>query len=295
MNYKNIFIVSVLVIGIISAFILMPKSIGNTGKIIAKSMPTNPENREEIKTLRIAGSTTVLPIAQKAAEKYMKEYSNVNIEISGGGSSVGIKSVGEGTADIGAASRSAKPGEIERYGLVDHVIAKDGIAIIVHPTNPIKSLTGEQIKKIYDGTYSNWKELNGPDMEIVIVNRDSNSGTREFFQNHVMNKEDFRNDAKIIEKNSNGAVKQTVSQIPASIGYVGLGYVDNSVKALKINVNENLIEPTIDNVKNGIYPISRSLHMYTKTKATGIAKDFIDFILSSEGQEIVTEENFVSL
>jgi len=247
-----------------------------------------------VKTLKIAGSTTVLPIVQKAAEEYMKKHPDVDIQVSGGGSSVGIHQVGEGIADIGMASRELKDEEKSRYpNLKPMVIAKDGIAIIVHPDNPITSLTLEQIRGIYNGTYTNWKEVGGPDKEIVVINRDSASGTREFFWKHVMQKDDFV--ATALEKNSNGAVKQTVSQTPNAIGYVGLGYVDNSVKAVKIKKDGMEIEPTVENVLNGEYPISRSLYMIANGEPEGIAKDFIDFVLSEEGQKIVEEEGFVPI
>jgi len=248
----------------------------------------------EIQTLKISGSTTVLPIAQRAAEEYMKQHPNVDIQVSGGGSSVGIRSVGEGSVDIGMASRELKSSEKTSYpNLVQHVIAKDGIAIIVNPNNPVSQLTIEQVKGIYNGTYTNWLELGGNDLEIVVVGRDSASGTREFFWEHIMEKEDFRND--MLEMNSNGAVHDKVATTPGAVGYVGLGYVDEEVKGLRIWNNDEWVEPTIMNVKNGKYPIARNLNMFTNGEPTGLTKDFIDFILSSEGQQIVEEEGFVSI
>jgi phosphate transport system substrate-binding protein len=247
---------------------------------------------QEIETLSVTGSTTVLPIVQKTAEKYMDLHSTVNILVSGGGSSVGVKSAGEGTADIGMASRDMKDEEKTNYPDVKPiVVARDGIALIVHPSNPVSSLPVEEVKGIYKGTYTNWSELGGDDMEIVVVGRDSASGTREFFWTEVMDKEDFV--ATMLEKNSNGAVKQTVSQTPGAIGYVGLGYIDEAVKAVKVREGSRETEPTVENVKNGSYPISRSLYLLVKGEPTGLAKDFIDFILSEEGQSIVEEEGFV--
>jgi phosphate transport system substrate-binding protein len=247
---------------------------------------------QEIETLSVTGSTTVLPIVQLTAEKYMDLHSTVNILVSGGGSSVGVKSVGEGTADMGMASRDMKDEEKTSYPDVKPiVVARDGIAVIVHPSNPVSSLTVEEIKGIYKGIYTNWSELGSDDMEIVVIGRDSASGTREFFWTEVMDKEDFV--ATMLEKNSNGAVKQTVSQTPGAIGYVGLGYIDETVKAVKVREGSREIEPTVENVKNGSYPISRSLYLLVKGEPTGLAKDFIDFILSEEGQRIVEEEGFV--
>jgi phosphate transport system substrate-binding protein len=246
----------------------------------------------EIQTLSVQGSTTVLPIAQKAAEKYMDLHANVNIQVSGGGSSVGVRSAGEGTSDIGMASRELQDAEKSEYpDLKPITIARDGIALIVHPSNSVSQLTVEEVKGIYDGTYTNWSDLGGEDMKIVVVGRDSASGTREFFWEHVMKKEDFV--AGMLEKNSNGAVKQTVTQTPGAIGYVGLGYIDSTVKALNIKAGDKEVKPTIDNVKNGSYPISRSLYLLVNGEPQGLAKDFIDFILSDEGQAIVEEEGFV--
>jgi len=280
MNIKKGIAIS-MIIGIIG-IIIIAALIGGWFK------PTETEN------INIKGSTTVLPIAQEVAELYMTKNPNINILISGGGSSVGIQSVGEGIADIGMASRELKDEEKSGYpNLKPIVIAKDGIVIIIHPNNPITNLTLDQIRCIYNGTYTNWKEVGGPDKEIVVINRDSASGTREFFWKHVMHKDDFVPTA--LEKNSNGAVKQTVSQTPDAIGYVGLGYVDSTVKAVNIKNDGMEIEPTVENILNGKYPISRSLYMITNGEPEGIIKDFIDFVLSDEGQGIVEEEGFVPL
>ncbi|MDD4254860.1 MAG: phosphate ABC transporter substrate-binding protein [Methanofollis sp.] len=247
---------------------------------------TTPES------LSVTGSTTVLPVAQKAAEAYMDTDLQADIQVSGGGSSVGVQAVGEGTADIGMASRDLKDSEKEKYpDLVQHVVAKDGIAVIVHPANTVETVTTAQVKAIYQGAITNWKELGGPDMAVVVVGRDSASGTREFFQEAVMNKEDFV--PSQLEKNSNGAVKQTIAQTPGAIGYVGLGYIDPTVKALKVDVNGTAVKPTVAAVVSGDYPIARSLNMFTKGEASGLAKEYLDFIVSPEGQKIVEEEGFV--
>jgi phosphate transport system substrate-binding protein len=249
---------------------------------------------EKIHTLSIQGSTTVLPIAQKAAERYMDLHSTVNIQVSGGGSSVGVKSAGEGTADIGMASREIKNEEKSEYPNLNPItVARDGIAIIVHSSNTVNRLTVEEVKGIYDGTYTNWSELSGEDIEIVVVGRDSASGTREFFWNEVMQKDDFVD--IMLEKNSNGAVKQTVAQTPGAIGYVGLGYIDTTVKAVQIKSGDQYVAPTIENVKNGSYPISRSLYLLVNGEPAGLIKEFIDFVLSTEGQMIIEEEGFVPL
>jgi phosphate transport system substrate-binding protein len=248
---------------------------------------------KDIQTLTIQGSTTVLPLAQKAAEKYMDVH-NVDIQVSGGGSSVGVKSAGEGTVDIGMASREMKDAEKTDYPQLKPIaVAQDGIALIVNPSNSVNSLTIEEIKGIYNGTYTNWSQVGGKDMEIVVIGRDSASGTREFFWKEVMKKGDFL--PLMLEKNSNGAVTQTVIQTPGAIGYVGLGYLEGAVKALKIMSNGKEVEPTIQNVQNGSYPISRRLYMLVNGEPTGLIKAFIDFIVSDEGQAIVAQEGFVPL
>ena len=245
-----------------------------------------------IESLTISGSTTVLPVAANAAEAFMDMHPNADIQVSAGGSSVGVLAVGEGTADIGMASRDLKEVEIQKYqDLVPHEIARDGIALIVHPSNLLSSLTIGQIKAIYRGNVTNWKDIGGEDAEIVVIGRDSASGTREFFHEYVMNKEDFVQTQ--LEKNSNGAVKSTVAQTPGSIGYVGLGYIDQSVKSISIDNGASIIDPTVENVLSGEYPISRSLYMITRGEPTGLAADFLLFIMSSDGQKMVSDEGFV--
>ncbi len=286
MEKKTIYIgATIAVIGIVVLAAVMAGGIVKIGG----------NNPGEQVSISITGSTTVLPIAQKAAEDYMNDHPNWDIQVSGGGSSVGVKSAGEGTVDIGMASRDMKQSEKDSYpDLKEIVVAKDGIAMIVHPDNPITKLKVDQIRGIYNGTYTNWNQVGGNDQEIVVVGRDEASGTREFFWDHVMHKEDFV--STILAKNSNGAVKQTVEQTPAAIGFVGMGYIDTTVKALKINVDGTLIYPTVDNVIAGTYPISRSLHMLVlEANYNGHIKEFIDYVLSPAGQQIVAEEGFVPL
>ncbi|MDV2482659.1 phosphate ABC transporter substrate-binding protein [Methanoculleus sp. Wushi-C6] len=243
-------------------------------------------------TLAVTGSTTVLPIAQLTAEAFMAENSGADIQVSGGGSSVGIQAVGEGTASIGMASRDLKDVEREKYPeLVSHAIAIDGIALIVNPKNAVDSLTPDQIRGIYNGTYTDWNQVGGASGQIVVVGRDSASGTREYFHEAVMQKEDFVRTQ--LEKNSNGAVAQTISQTPGAIGYVGLGYLEGNVKGISVTVNGNAVPPTLETVKAGTYPISREVFMFTKGEASDLAKAYIEFILSPDGQAIVEEEGFV--
>jgi phosphate transport system substrate-binding protein len=245
-------------------------------------------------TLKVTGSTTVLPVAQAAADAYGKDHASADIQVTGGGSSVGVQAIGEGTADIGMSSRDLKAEETTKYpGLVVTTIANDGIAVIVHPTNTVSGLTVAQVKEIYAGNTTNWKDVGGPDQVIVVVGRDSASGTRQFFFETVMKKQNFTRTQ--LEKNSNGAVKQTITQTPGAIGYVGLGYVDSESKAVPIIVNGEPVMPSIANVLNKKYPISRPLLMITRGAPAGLAKDYLDYILSPAGQKIIADEGFVPI
>jgi phosphate transport system substrate-binding protein len=248
----------------------------------------------DIQSITVTGSTTVLPIAQGAAESYMDDHADADIKVSGGGSGVGIQAIGEGTADIGMSSRELSADEMAKYSNLQVTrIADDGIAIIVNPANTVNSLSLSQIKDIYQAKITNWKEVGGPDQAIVIIGRDSASGTRSFFTEMVLEKENTA--PTMLEKNSNGAVTQTVAQTPGAIGYVSIGYLDNTVKGLDLQVNGNPITPTVANVKNGQYPVSRPLIMITQGSPQGLAKSYLDFIISPAGQKIVADEGYVTL
>jgi len=244
------------------------------------------------KTVTITGSTTVLPIAQYAAEIFMQRNPDVNISVRGGGSGVGIANLLDGTTDIANASRPIKEKELKRakekgINPVATIIAKDGIAVIVHPSNPVTALTLEQIRKIYTGEISNWKEVGGNPGTIVVVSRDHSSGTFEVFKKMVLEGEKVRPDA--IMAASNKAVLTTVAKTPGAIGYIGLGYLSSDVKAVKVDG----VYPSPESVVSGKYKLARPLYMYTRGKPSGVVKEFIDFILSPEGQKIVKELGFV--
>ncbi len=250
--------------------------------------------REDQGELSLTGSTTVLPIAQNAAEAYMEDHPNVNISVHGGGSGVGIAAIIDGTTDIANASRSIKEKEIETctsrgINPVGTVVARDGIAIIVHPGNPVTEITIDQLKSIYIGNISNWKDLGGEDKKIVVASRDVASGTFELFKKKVLGGEKTREDAIMLA--SNKAIATTIKDTPGAIGYVGIGYLSENVKALLVNG----VMPTKETVLNGDYGISRPLYMYTDGEPEGLAKQFIDFLLSPEGQKIVEDVGFVSL
>ncbi|MBN1914215.1 MAG: phosphate ABC transporter substrate-binding protein [Candidatus Omnitrophica bacterium] len=240
------------------------------------------------------GSTTVLPIAQRAAEVYMDNNRGVDISVRGGGSSVGIASLIDGTCDIADASRAIKSSELEKaisngQDPVAHVVAMDGIAVIVNPSNKFSALSKKEVKAIFTGQISDWSQLGKGSGKIVAISRDSASGTYEAFGELVLEKQKPRADALL--QASNQAVAQTVARTPGAIGYVGLGYVNSSVKALEIDG----VMPSRETVLAGTYPVGRPLFMYTNGKPQGEIKDFMDFIKSAQGQEIAEGEGFVGL
>jgi phosphate transport system substrate-binding protein len=244
--------------------------------------------------ITIKGSTTVLPIAQACAEAYMEENPAVNISVQGGGSGVGIASLIDGTADIGDASRSIKDKEIDRavsLGVTPkaHVVAMDGIAVVVHPSNNIDALTKEQVKAIYTGSISDWSQVGGSAGKIVVISRDTSSGTYEAFNKLALNKAKVRPDALL--QASNQAVATTVANTPAAIGYVGLGYVSGRLKVLPIDG----VMPSKETVLSGKYAYSRPLFMYTNGTPKGAVKKFIDFVLGETGQYLAEENGFVGL
>ncbi|MDD1661502.1 MAG: phosphate ABC transporter substrate-binding protein [Methanomicrobiales archaeon] len=257
--------------------------------------PTGPYAVQQIAgKLRVTGSTTVLPIAQATADAYMEKNLAADIRIAGGGSSVGVQAIGEGTADIGMSSREISPAEKTKYpNLVPIEVATDAVVVIVNTQNPVSALTLDQVRGLYNGTYQGWNNVGGTNTYPVTIGRDSASGTRVYFSEAVMKNEKYRPDMR--EMNSNGAVKQTVAQTPGAIGYVGLGYIDNTVKAVAIYAKGQPVTPGITTVLAHQYPISRPLYMITRGQPAGLAKDYLDFILSDEGQKIVSEQGFVPL
>ncbi|MCK9572047.1 MAG: phosphate ABC transporter substrate-binding protein [Candidatus Omnitrophica bacterium] len=240
------------------------------------------------------GSTTVLPIAQRAAEVFMQKNPQTDISVRGGGSGVGIASIIDGTCDIGNSSRPIKDSELDkaatnRKDIKAHVVAMDGIAVIVNPGNNISALSKKQIKDIYTGKVSGWSAVGGSGEKIVVISRDTSSGTFEAFGELVLDKEKVRPDA--LMQASNQAIASIVARTPGAIGYVGLGYISSEVKAVAVNG----VMPSKETVLSNKYPIGRPLFMYTNGEPKGAAKELLDFIKSSEGQKLVEVEGFVGL
>ncbi|MFQ5470881.1 MAG: PstS family phosphate ABC transporter substrate-binding protein [Gammaproteobacteria bacterium] len=251
--------------------------------------------------LTIKGSDTMVHLASNWAEDYMNQHPDVNISVTGGGSGTGIAALINGTTDICIASRSIKDKEIKlvaKNGIEpkEYTVARDGITVVVSPENPVSELTIDQIGRIYRGSYTNWNAVGGPDQDIVVLSRESSSGTYVFFQKRVLNKQDYSKDAMLMPSNS--AIIQTVSQDKWAIGYVGLGYAFEAadrIKMLTVRDGENgkPVTPSVESVKTGDYAIARPLHFYTNGEPTGVIKTFIDFCLSAEGQKIVLETGYV--
>jgi len=242
----------------------------------------------------IAGSTTVLPIAQKTAEVFMDSNANADISVRGGGSSVGIAALIDGTCDIADASRAIKDTEIQQASAngrdpVAHIVAMDGIAVVVHKSNPIAKLSKKQVKDIFMGRISDWSQVGGNPGRIVVVSRDTSSGTFEAFGVLVMDNQKVRPDA--LMQASNQAVAQNIAQTPSAIGYVGLGFMSGDLTALEIDG----VMPSKETVLSGEYPVTRPLFMYSNGKPQGMIKEYLDFVKSKPGQSLVEGEGYVGL
>src|SRR3989338_5953906 len=255
-------------------------------------------------SIQIKGSDTMVNLGQAWAEAFNKKNPEVNVAVTGGGSGTGIASLIAGTADIAECSRTMKEKEIQKAkenGItpVEFTVALDGLAAVVHPDNPVTKLTINELSDIFTGKITNWNQLGGKDLPIVILSREVNSGTHVYFKEHILRKgnekgrEEFSPTALLMP--SSQAIADEVSQNPNAIGYYGMGYISKQQKVVAVAKDKNspYIEPMMENVKNGKYPISRPLLMYTKGEPQGAVKEFLDFALSSEGQEIVKKIDFV--
>jgi len=254
-----------------------------------ESQETGGTSDELTGQIQLAGSTTVQPLAEVLAEAFMAENRGVMVEIQGGGSSVGVTSAGEETVDIGNVSRNVKESEFEEFPeLQVFTIAYDGIAVVTNPDLDLPSLSIDQVKAIFAGEITNYSEVGGPDAEIVVVSREEGSGTRAAFEELVMQTGDAQAliSADALLQQSNGQIRTTLAETPNTIGYLSFGFLDESIKPVTIDG----VEPTVENVKNGSYAIFRPLIMLTNGEPNSLAGAFLNFILSDEGQDIVSED-----
>jgi len=258
------------------------------------NLQNSTKNPELSGSISIIGSTSVQPLAQELADAYSAKNKAIKIDVQGIGSTAGIKAISDGTCDIGTSSRDLAKEE-KTWNLTEHVIAIDGIAVIVNPKNSITNLTKEQITKIFKGEIKNWKEIGGIDKEIMVVSREAGSGTRGAFEEMLKIVETkngktvsyLKNDALIAQ--GNGAVIVNVAGKENAIGYASLGLLNDTIKAVKVNG----VDATTDNVKNGKYAISRPFIMLTKGEENSKIKSFLNFIISDEGQKIVSKNYIV--
>lgn len=253
---------------------------------------------------KIKGSDTVLPVSQEAAEMYMSLHPDSRVTVTGGGSGVGISALMDGTTDIAMSSRSIKFNErvkLKNSGkqLREAVVAYDALAVIVHPSNLVTHLTRQQLEAIFRGKVTNWNQVKdpytgkrGPDLKIVVYSRETSSGTYEFFKTSVLREKNYM--AGVLSMPATGAVIQSVSQTKGAIGYVGMAYVNDRVRAVKVSYDgKHFVYPTMETGRNHIYPIIRELYYYYTADRAKVVEPFLRFLLSGEGQRLVMRSGYV--
>lgn len=255
--------------------------------------------------IQVKGSDTIVNAAQMLSEEFMKQYPYVYVAVTGGGSGVGIASLINKTCDVATSSREIKKKEIEaanKAGVMpqEFIAAYDGVAIIVNNNNPVVKLNIQQLHDIYTGKITNWKELGGKNLKIVVLSREVSSGTHIYFKEEVVQLADKKNKAEfapsVLLLSSSQAIVEETAQNEAAIGYLGMGYLSEKTKAIQLSKNsDNFYAPTIENVLGKQYPLSRSLLLYTNGQPSGTTKLFIDFVFSKTGQEQFRAAGFVPL
>jgi len=243
-------------------------------------------------TVTVKGSDTMVILAQRWAENYMKENPSKRVQVTGGGSGVGLASLINGTTEIATASRSIKDAEKvrvrERFNVLptEIAVARDGLAVYVHESSPIDTLTLEQLRKIFTGDLTNWKDVGGPDAKIVLYSRENSSGTYVFFKDEVLKGDDFAAVAQTLP--GTAAVVNAVAKEKLGIGYGGAAYAKGVKEVKLVGKDGQAYLPNAENVASGKYPLARALFMYTRGKPSGAVKEFIDYCLSPAGQSVVT-------
>lgn len=258
------------------------------------------KGHDKANSIQIKGSDTMVNLVQAWTEVFMEANPGSYIAVTGGGSGTGIAALLNGTCDIVMCSRKMKEKEIElarEKGIEpkEMTVALDGLAVVVHLSNPIEELNIPQLSDIFTGKVTNWKDVGGKEGTIMIISREVNSGTYVYFKEHVLAKKEYSEKALLLP--SSQSVADEIAQNPNAIGYYGMGYISPNQKVLKVAKDENspFAAPTLDNITNGDYHISRPLLMYTNGEPAGLVKKFLDFVLSAEGQEIVKKIDFVPI
>ena len=246
---------------------------------------------------RIKGSDTVLPVAQQTAERFMNREPDARVTVTGGGTGVGISALMDNTTDIAMASRPIKFSEkmkakAAKRDIDEVIVAYDALAVVVHPSNPVKKLTRRQLEDIFRGKITNWKQVGGDDRKIVVYSRETSSGTYEFFKESVLKNKNYMSSS--LSMPATGAIIQSVSQTKGAIGYVGLAYVSPRIKTLSISYDaEHYATPTVENATNKTYPIVRPLYYYYDAKNKTQIAPLLEFILSPEGQDIIKKSGYI--
>ena len=240
-------------------------------------------------SIDIAGGTAHIPVMKKAAQAIMAANGDIRITVAGGGSGVGVQKVGEGLVQIGNTGRALKEREVTKYGLVSFPFAIDGVAVAVNPENTVTGLSKAQVKDIFAGKITNWKELGGKDAAISLYVREDGSGTRETFEERALDKGTSARSANVV--NSNGAMKTAIAQDPNAIGYVGIGHLDSSIRGVTVDG----MVPSQENAASGAYNITRLLYMNTKGEPTGLTALFIGYIYSEDGKAFISDSGYIPL
>jgi phosphate transport system substrate-binding protein len=257
-----------------------------------------------MESIQIKGSDTIVNLIQVWAEKFTQYYPNSNISVTGGGSGTGFASLINKTCDIAMSSREIEEkesvlAEQNNVNPIGFKVGLDGLVVIVNKNNPVNNLTLAQLKDIFTAKITNWEEIGGYDKKIVILSRESNSGTHMFFKERVIRNNDINSSDEFsihsLMMSSSQAVYDEVLQNPNALGYVGMGFVDDKIKVLSVAIDEKnrYVTPTIDTIIDGSYPISRPLYLYTNAKPEGMIEMFIEYALSDDGQKIVVDTDFV--
>ena len=249
-------------------------------------------------SITLKGSDTVLPVGQKTAESFMKTNPDLSIAVVGGGSGTGITALMDGNTDIAMSSRDLKSDEKlklqeKSITIQTHTIAVDALAVVVNPQNQVTKLTREQIEGIFTGAITNWKDVGGEDLPIVVYSRENSSGTYEFFKEHVMDKKNYA--STVLNMPATGAIVQSISQTKGAIGYIGLAYLNTEIKALEVSYDNGttFVGPSVEAAKNKTYPISRPLYYIYDVKNSEKVKSYVDYVLSADGQKLIEEVGYI--
>lgn len=249
--------------------------------------------------IRVAGSTTVLPIVSRAAERFQARNTSVKITVNAGGSGVGVHGAGTRRLDIGLTSREITSKENNRYvSLNTTVIGRDAVACVVSSEifhGGVHSLSKQQIGGIYLGQITNWQQVGGPDRPIIVIDKETHRGTRHVFMHYLFGNSKARAPGARLVTGSNNEEQAKIAQSDSAIGMLSMAWINDDVVGIAIREGSQIIQPTLDNVRNGRFPIVRNLNLITDGKPVGVVKQFVDYLLSEEGQQLVTDSGYIPI